>query len=231
MLSPRDPNVLWGPVKMGKELSAMILCPQYRLASNPDGRFPAALQDALTSYHYLLDLGIPASQIILSGDSAGAHLAISLLRYLVSTEAPLPPPSAALLWSPWTNLAATAQDMDRHRNSKSDYLTSVWLEWGKRCFVPSTLQISHPYISPLSHPFASETPIWIQVGQAEILYDQGVQFTKNMGAISSNRIGLHEIPRALHDMFAAGGSLGFERESTEALAAARRFLQDHGAMT
>lgn len=228
ILSPRDPNATWGPDKISKEISATVLCPQYRLSSNPDGRFPAALQDALTSYKYLLDLGIPVAQIILSGDSAGAHLVISLLRYLADSHALLPSPSCALLWSPWVDLSAHPQDIDHHQNSKSDYVTSVFLEWGKRLFVPSSLPITHPYISPLGHPFATNVPIWIQVGQAEVLYNEGIQFMKNMSGISGNRIGLHEVPNAPHDIFAAGGTLGFEREWMEALASAEQFLNEQG---
>ena len=49
-----------------------VCTPQYRLSSHNGGQFPAALQDALTSYlHLVKEMGIPASQIILSGDSAG----------------------------------------------------------------------------------------------------------------------------------------------------------------
>jgi acetyl esterase/lipase len=60
---------IWGPGNLAKRFGAFVFCPQYRLSSLPNGRFPAALQDAVTSYKFLLDLGIPASSIILSGDS------------------------------------------------------------------------------------------------------------------------------------------------------------------
>lgn len=78
---------------------------QYRLSGlgglNP---FPAALQDALSSYIYLLDtLKIPAAQIIFGGDSAGANLAVSLLRYLhdFGSAIQTPNPQCAILISPW----------------------------------------------------------------------------------------------------------------------------------
>lgn len=54
----------------------------YRLASNPKARFPAQLQDAISSLQYLLDQGVNPRQIVLSGDSAGANILISLLRYM-----------------------------------------------------------------------------------------------------------------------------------------------------
>lgn len=78
---------------------------QYRLSGhggmNP---FPAALQDALSSYLFLLnELHIPARQIILAGDSAGATLATALLRYLYEFGSAIntPTPRSAVLLSPW----------------------------------------------------------------------------------------------------------------------------------
>ncbi|RYP67535.1 hypothetical protein DL771_007185 [Monosporascus sp. 5C6A] len=81
---------------------SVVLCPEYRLCSLQGGRFPAALQDAVTTYAYLVnELQIPASDIVLSGDSAGAHLALGLLRYINAHQDTFPEPAAMLLWSPW----------------------------------------------------------------------------------------------------------------------------------
>ncbi|KAL9580464.1 MAG: hypothetical protein Q9212_004483, partial [Teloschistes hypoglaucus] len=74
-----------------------VFAPQYRLASNPNCRFPAALQDALTAYHHLLHTHhYPPHEIILSGDSAGGNLVIALLRYIIDTQpsTKLPKPRA-----------------------------------------------------------------------------------------------------------------------------------------
>lgn len=78
-----------------------VLMPQYRLVCNPGCRFPAALQDVVTSYHYLThELGVPANKVIVSGDSAGGNLAIALLRYLAEygEKVGLEAPKAAWLW-------------------------------------------------------------------------------------------------------------------------------------
>lgn len=81
--------------------------PQYRLSSPPatdtSNPFPAALQDTLSAYHYLIDsLRIPPSNIILSGDSAGGYAAIAFLRYIseFETELEIPLPSVCYLRSP-----------------------------------------------------------------------------------------------------------------------------------
>lgn len=82
-----------------------VFAPQYRLASNPGGRFPAFLQDAITSFIYLNEtLKIPADKITISGDSAGGHLCLTLLRYLSDNpDANIPNPVCAWLWSPWVD--------------------------------------------------------------------------------------------------------------------------------
>ena len=68
-------------------------------SENTGGRFPAALQDALTSYVYLIfDLAILPSNIILSGDSAGGHMALQLLRYISDHGAELSLPLPQCAW-------------------------------------------------------------------------------------------------------------------------------------
>lgn len=78
---------------------------QYRLSGHGGANpFPAALQDALSSYLWLLNtLGVPPRQVVLAGDSAGAVLATTLLRYLheYGPEIDTPAPRCAVLLSPW----------------------------------------------------------------------------------------------------------------------------------
>jgi acetyl esterase/lipase len=77
---------------------------QYRLARSEESRFPAALQDAVTFYNYLLDQGVPAENIIVSGESAGGNLVIGLMRYIDETRK-LHAPRGALAWSPWVDIS------------------------------------------------------------------------------------------------------------------------------
>ena len=75
--------------------------PQYRLSIDDSTRFPAGLQDVVTSYCYLTqELGVPASKIVLSGDSAGANLVLAFVKYLAEygSQVPLDNPRAAWLW-------------------------------------------------------------------------------------------------------------------------------------
>lgn len=213
--------------------SAWVLCPQYRLALSSSSCFPAQLQDAVTAYSHLLSLGIASSRIILSGDSAGGNLVIALLRYLADHDhdhddprLPLPHPAAALLWSPWVDLES-AQDrarMTQHPKYTVDYLPYNFVSWGAASLVPASMSASHPYISPLHHPFATATPLWIQVGEHEILRDDGVRFATAMAAQDGNRVSWCEVPGAPHDVFLIGGFLGWEKEIKAAVRTAADWL-------
>lgn len=215
---------------LSKNLDAKVFCPSYRLASNPDCHFPAALQDAVTAYHYLLSRGIPPMRIVISGDSAGANLAVSLLRYIKNTgQDNLPAPSAALLFSPWLDIGA-AQDptyITNHKNYPTDYLPGNFTAWGSRAYIPSAMDPHDPHFSPLAHPFCANTPLWIQVGGLEICYDEGVKFAEAMRG-EGNEVELHVEPLANHDIVYVGNLTGFEKEAKKAVVGAKRFLERCG---
>ena len=155
-------------------------CPQYRLSSGPKGRFPAALQDAVIAYPYLLGLGIAATNITLSGDSAGGHIIIALLRYLHGNNKILSLPSAALLWNSWVDLKTDPKSFDRNRNIKTAFVTSAIMTWGIERFTPSFMRTSHPYLTPRDSPFPTSVPKFLQLGGGEVLYDVGAKFVENI---------------------------------------------------
>jgi acetyl esterase/lipase len=113
-------------------------------ARDPTTAFPAALQDAVTAYMYLLyTLKVRPENIFLSGDSAGGNLAYALLRYLQYThglkgslDTPLPSPRAALLWAPWVNLNKRGLELDGHRNASTDFIFGDFDKWGVRACLP-----------------------------------------------------------------------------------------------
>ena len=213
---------------MLKRIPATALFVQYRLASNPTCTFPAAVQDAVTAYKYLLSIEIPASNIVISGDSAGGNVAIALLRYLSSTDGnSLPSPSAALLWSPSVDLATQCdpRSIDLHKNNKSDYITGFTLVWGVKAYIPRSMEPTHPYFSPLNHPFSTPTPLWIMVDGAEVLYDTIVGFADQMRKMQGNRVALYEAPNAPHDIIFVGHVLGWAKEADAGAQAAAEFLE------
>lgn len=216
----------WGPDVLAKAINGLVLGPQYRLSSEPNCRFPAALLDCVTAYQHLLDHGIPSSQIVISGDSAGGNLVLGVLCFLGEPSNSLPLPFAALLWGPWLDLAADPNAINQHRNRNLDYITPVLVKWGVRAYLPSWIEPNHPYITPLNNPFSTKVPIFMQHGTAEILYDEQELFYQQMKEVPGNYIERMEIANAPHNTFLAGQILGFEKEAAVAADRAKRFLDD-----
>ena len=209
--------------------SAKFFAPQYRLSSDPISPFPAALQDAVATYKYLLDQNIKSSQIILSGDSSGGNVAIALLRYLSDFSGLLPDPAGVLLWSPWVDLEAALYEngMEERCNAKTDFIPSALLRWGAKMYPSVEAQIDHPYISPVHHPFPSRIPLFIHVGGLEILGKDIMTFAEGMRAITSSSVLLYEEPFAPHDILMSGDLLGFSAEARIAAREASGFLKTH----
>ena len=228
----RDPECAFGGKLIASGTSSYVLMVDYRLSSNPGGQFPAALQDAITAYHYLLEQGISSSRIAVSGDSAGGNLAIALLRYISETrdEQNLPAPGFALLWSPWLDLHA-AQDpiyVTSNKRTSTDYIPDNFTTWGVETYVPPSVKADNPYISPLRHPFACKTRVWIQTGGVEVLLDEDLTFAKQMQEVKENVVELHVEPYASHDLVMAGQFTGFEMEMKRCAELAGGFMKRNG---
>ncbi|MCJ1419725.1 hypothetical protein MMC32_006081 [Xylographa parallela] len=207
-------------------VGSKVFAPQYRLCSVPGGRFPAALQDAITSYKYLLDLGIPSPSIVLSGDSAGGHLVIGLLRYFSDHKSLLPVPSAALLWSAYLDFVPYYGSVESHHNYATDFLSRPLMDWSREGFVPELMRSTDPYISPPRHPFATDTPLWVGVSGGEVLEDENIEFVTNMKRIDGNRVELYAEPHACHDILGFGNVMGFETEAKRMASVAGTFLHN-----
>ncbi len=137
----------------------------YRLA--PEHAYPAAPDDALAAYRALLKRGIDATSIVIAGDSAGGNLAlVTLLR---ARDRGLPPPSAAVLLSPWTDLTGSGASI--RTNAKRDpMLPAHRLAEAARLYAPDSA-LEHPDVSPLFADLWGLPPLSIHVGTTEILLD------------------------------------------------------------
>lgn len=218
----------WGPRVLSKAMACPVLLPQYRLSVEDNASFPAALQDAITAYAYLLnELKVPASEIVLAGESAGGNLVIALIRYLIDegTAAHLPLPRAALLWSPWLDLTADPATINRHPRLAQDYIFGSLMAWGVRRFTPNGWSTSHPYLSPLGNEFYSPVPLFVHTGTVELIHEDHVKYVDKMKA-NGTRVELFETPTAPHDIFGAGIVLGFVKEAVEAADRAAKFVDE-----
>lgn len=146
-----------------------VLTIDYRVA--PEHPYPAALEDAVAAYQYLLDEGWFAEQIIVAGDSAGGGLAMALCHYLKDHHMMLP--CGIIAMSPWTDLLASGESYDT--NYERDPLfgnTRDSLIYNKDYVGDHDPMDS--YISPLYGDFRGFPPMLIQVGSYEMLLSDSV---------------------------------------------------------
>jgi acetyl esterase/lipase len=155
-------------------VGAQILSPDYRLA--PEHPFPAALDDAVAAYEWLLAERVEPYQIGLVGDSAGGGLAFSLLLKLRDAGRPLP--GAVVALSPWTDLALTGASL--RGNAKADPMLDVTeLPRVARCYLDGA-DPRHPWASPIYGELGGLPPALIQVGSDEILYDDAARLAARL---------------------------------------------------
>jgi len=146
-----------------------LLMPEYRLA--PEHPFPAALEDALGAYRWLLGRGVPPGKVVLAGDSAGGGLALAVM--VAARDEGLPLPAAAALISAWTDLAATGSSL-KSRNEKDPWFDADEIAPMARNYHQDT-DPRHPLVSPLYASLNGLPPLMLQVGDHEILLNDSTR--------------------------------------------------------
>jgi epsilon-lactone hydrolase len=162
-MSARTHRAITSRLAAWSETSLFAL--DYRLA--PEHPFPAALDDAVAAYRALLAGGMAASRIVVAGDSAGGGLALALLVAVRDAGDPLP--AAGVLFSPWTDLAATGSSL-RDNNAADALLYGAWVARMARHYLGATAA-TNPLASPVYADLSGLPPLLIQVGGSEVLLD------------------------------------------------------------
>lgn len=155
--------------RLSAEARARVLNVDYRLA--PEHPFPAAVDDSLTAYRWLLGQGVTADRVAIAGDSAGGGLTLAIVLALKDAGDPLP--AAAVPISPWTDLEGTGDSM----STRADVDLMVHpdaLKQGAEWYGAGQ-DLRQPYLSPLHGDYAGLPPLLIQVGDAEVLLDDAVR--------------------------------------------------------
>jgi acetyl esterase/lipase len=152
-----------------------VLLPHYRLA--PNHPYPAALDDTLAAYHFLLDLGIPADHIVIVGHSAGATLVLSALIALRDSGRPMPACAAAI--SPITDFTLGSASL-RHDDGR-DVVTLAEVTAVRDAYLGSADPARAPQ-SPLAGDCTGLPPLLIGCGGAELLRDDATRFSKRAAA-------------------------------------------------
>lgn len=155
---------------------ARVLVLDYRLA--PEHPFPAALDDAVGAWRWLLDHGADPRQMAVAGDSAGGGLALALMLKLRDDGLPLP--AAAVAMSPWTDLALTAPSF-RSNAAADPMLVADDVPRFAAGYLGGA-DARNPYASPLYGNPRGLPPTLLQAGSDEILRDDAVRMAEAMSA-------------------------------------------------
>jgi acetyl esterase/lipase len=153
--------------------NARALTIDYRLA--PEHPYPAALEDALTAYRWLIEKHVRPEQITIAGDSAGGGLTVALLLALRDLDIPMP--ASAVLLSPWTDLSASGESWQA--NAKADYvINGEKLQVSARMYLGGT-DPRTPLASPLYANLGGLPRLLIQVGSEEILLSDSTHLAEH----------------------------------------------------
>ena len=162
--------------KLAETTSMDVLAFDYRLA--PEHPYPAACEEAMKAWDYLMLLGYGARDVIVAGDSAGGNLALSLVLKLKEEQRLLP--RGLVLLSPWTDLTASGKTHTTRALVDpvldADYLRKMTENYA------AGRELTDPFISPLFGDFEGFPPTYIQVGDNEMLLSDSTMLHKKLVA-------------------------------------------------
>ncbi|MFZ1863305.1 MAG: alpha/beta hydrolase [Polyangiales bacterium] len=206
-----------GPIThLAVAADATVYAPNYRLA--PEHPHPAALDDALRAYQWLLERGVSSTQLTLAGDSAGGGLALAAAIRIRDSK--LPPPASIVLLSPWTDLTGDSESM--RQNVRIDPMLRP--KWSRQC-ASKYLAGRDPKTPACSPLFASHDglpPILIQVGSDEILVDDSTRLAERCREAGVD-VTLHRYQGLWHDFQSHAGILD---TADQALAEIAAFVEE-----
>ena len=148
---------------LASECGVRVFCTAYRLA--PENPYPAAVEDALTAFDYLLKKGYAPHQILLCGESAGGGLIYALSLKLKQLGRELP--CGLIGISPWVDLTGSGASYETNRDNDPS-LTQELLEFYAKCY---TQDPTDPLCSPVRGDLTGLPPSLLFAGGDEILLD------------------------------------------------------------
>jgi len=202
--------------KFAQNTGVTNLVYEYRLA--PEHPFPAAIEDSVRIFEWILSLGFEPQNIMMAGESAGGGLCLAILLALKERNIALP--IAAVAISPWTDLTCSS-DSYRTKNKVSLAPLNSWSVFSK--YYIGDNQPTNPLISPLFGDLNGLPPILINSGVDDELFDDGEKFyfkAKKAGVDITFRpgIGMVHCYPLLAPMF---------KEATEAMDEIVGFIRKH----
>lgn len=153
-------------IRLSRAAGVDVVGFDYRLA--PEHRFPAAVEDGVAAYRWLLDSGATPRALAFAGDSAGGGLAVATM--LAAREAGLPLPAAAVLMSPWLDMEATGESY--RSRAKVDPLSQLeHILAMARTYLGRDGDPRNPLASPVHADLAGLPSFLIHVGDHETVLD------------------------------------------------------------
>lgn len=212
--TPRTHRALAAHIARAAGATAFV--PAYRLA--PEHPHPAALEDALTAYRWLLAQGTHPSLIVMGGDSAGGGL--TLAAAVAIRDAGLPSPGALVLISPWADLTLSGESA-KTRARRDPMLSHAVGDLWSRLYLGSHAA-DHPACSPLFAALAGLPPMLIQAGSEEILLSDAERLAQR-ARTAGVRVQLTLYEGMWHDFQMHAGVL---RESDTAITEMGNFVKN-----
>jgi epsilon-lactone hydrolase len=173
---------------VGVAAEAGVLVPDYRLA--PEHPFPAALEDIMRAYRWLVDTGTPADEMVVAGDSAGGALALSLVQALRADGGPLP--GGVALLSP--GLRLTYPDT---ADGAVPGLTAEQMQYFADAYLAGHPS-DDPLVAPLEADLEGFPPLLVQGGTGDPIVGDAHHITERARAVGVD-VTLELYPADTHD--------------------------------
>lgn len=167
------------------------LLPEYRLS--PEHKYPAAIDDAVGIYRTLLQQGIKPESIIFAGDSAGGGLVVATLLTLRDAGDPLP--AAAVLLSPFLDVSGSGESMQT-RAMQDPWFHAEDISTIADYYCAAE-QRREPLVSPVFADVGGLPPLYIQVGDDEILLSDSERIAQKI-KVAGGEVELEVWPEMWH---------------------------------
>src|SRR5579862_6991081 len=158
--------------RLSRAAKARVLVIDYRLA--PEHPFPAAVEDSVAAYRWMLAQGLKPARIAVAGDSAGGGLTVATL--VAIRDAKLASPGAGVCLSPWTDLEGVGDSMKSRASIDPMVQRDGLLEMAAHYLAGQNPR--SPLAAPLYADLTGLPPLLIQVGTAETLFDDSTRLAE-----------------------------------------------------
>lgn len=161
--------------KLAQHTGLEVISFEYRLA--PENPYPAAIEDSLIIWDYLMQKGYGAKNILIAGDSAGGNLALELTLRLRSEGRFLP--KGLILFSPWTDMSCSGNSYELNKE-KDPTITLEYVQCVRSAYAGEDADFTNPELSPLFADLSNMPPTLVQVGSLEVLKDDSEKLAKKI---------------------------------------------------